>query len=960
MSYKPTSIPNLPASVDPALRQFLSSVKEALEVRLNQRGSALDAAPTFRDLIDAGILNIKDGVSIGGRSYTSDQLLGLLEFTLPAWITSDTAPGAPTGLVVMPSGAIVKLEWNESTSPEYATTEIWRADSNNLTSAVRVGSTTGTTYIDSLPDAEAAYFYWIRDVSRNGLASSFNDVNGAPTIAGASAPVVSYAFSGPDIVLSWPTPTSNLTIQFYKIEVQSGATWSTLDIVGGNVYRTRVNWLGSKQIRVRAVDVSGNEGTPGSITAVVSAPAAPSPSSSFSVDSVVLRWPASTGGSLPASTYRIYDTSISPSNLLADQLSTVFTTKVSWSSKTFVVTTVDTAGNESVGASVTATVANPTTPTVTASIDGENIRVTWSSTANSLGISYYNLRYGASYASGVPVTSLSGNSFVTRADWTGARTFWVAAVDFAGNESTAGYTSVTINPPSTVAPTASVSGVTAVLSWPAATATLPIVSYEVRHGASWAAGTLVTRVSATTTSVAINWTGARTFWVAAVDSLGNMGTAGSATLTINTPSAPTVTSGFAGPNCVLTWTASASTLPVSEYEIRYGATWAGGTVIGRVKSTTYTTIAAWIGERQFWVAAVDQNGNVGTPSSTSVSVASAPAPILSAEVIDNNVLLRWNEVQGSLPTETYELRRGASWSSAFVIGNKSGAFTTVFETAAGQYTYWLAAVDTAGNYGTPTSVVTTVASPPDYVLAANYSSTFAGTKSNAFIDGTDNTLVMPVNTTQTWTTHFTSRSWTKPQDQINAGYPVFIQPGSTTGYYEEVNDYGSVLAAMKITVDYLKTIISGTVNETITITTALDAAFTTNVQTVTARQAYCTNFRYVKVRVTATATDDKGVMRLSGLTIKLDAKLKTFTGTITANSSDAGGTTVYLTEDRTSTGTKYFIDVDSINTTPAGTTAAIAIYDFTDAPNPLTFKVLLFNTSGTRISGIVSYIVRGY
>jgi len=69
---------------------------------------------------------------------------------------------------------------------------------------------------------------------------------------------------------------------------------------------------------------------------------------------------------------------------------------------------------------------------------------------------------------------------------------------------------------------------------------------------------------------------------------------------------------------------------------------------------------------------------------------------------------------------------------------------------------------------------------------------------------------------------------------------------------------------------------------------------------------------------------------------------------------------VFLTEDRTSTGPKTFIDVESITVAAQGTTPLYAIYDFTDTFDPLSFKILLFNSSGTRVSGTVSYSVRGF
>lgn len=697
MSYKPVSIPSLPVTTDPQMRQFLASIKESLEVRLNQRGSALDASPTFQDLLDTGILKIKDGLTtIGGKQYSAEQLLGIVQFSLPNWITSDTAPPPPTGLLVSTDRTNTILSWDASTFDQYAQTEVWRAPHNNLSEAVLIGSTTGNTYTDGLPDAGLAYYYWIRDVAYNFLTGPFNDVNGAGTSLGPSAVVVSQSFVDADADISWSTPVSNLAVSLYRIEQYISGTWQELDTVSGNSHRFHVSWGGSRNFRVIAVDINGNEGPATPFTITVVTHDAPVVTSTFNGEQVVLTWAAS-AGSLPVDYYEVYDTSVSNANLLTRQYSTVYRNKVLWLNKTFYVRSVDTAGN------------------------------------------------------------------------------------------------------------------------------------------------------------------------------------------------------------------------------------------------------------------------AGTARAVSVTVATGQVNSLTTEVIDNNVLFRWSETRGSLPILSFELRRGATWAAAEVIGTKAGGFTTVFEApqTTVNYTYWLAAVDTAGNYGTPVSVTATVSQPPDYVLATNFVSTYTGTLSNAVREPAGG-LVIPVDTTQTWATHFTARSWATPDAQIAAGYPVFIQPGSTTGYYEEVFDYGATLAAMKLTVAYLLTTIAGTVSATVTITTALDAGFTSNVQVFSGSMAYSTNFRYVKFRVAVTATDDKGIAALTNLTLKLDTKLKTQTGAIAANSGDTGGTTVYLTEDRLSTGTKTFIDVESITVAANGTAPLYAVYDFTDAYSPLSFKVLLFNSAGTRVSGTVSYQVRGY
>jgi hypothetical protein len=397
---------------------------------------------------------------------------------------------------------------------------------------------------------------------------------------------------------------------------------------------------------------------------------------------------------------------------------------------------------------------------------------------------------------------------------------------------------------------------------------------------------------------------------------------------------------------------------VDRYEV-YENSVSSGNLVATLYATVFRTKVTFA-NKTYLVRAIDSAGNAGVTRSVPVEIAAPSVTTLNTEVIDNNVLFRWSAVAGSLPIRTYELRRGNTYAGSTLIGLKDGGFTTVFEAPQTQtvYTYWLTAVDTAGNYGTPVSASATVNQPPDYVLAANFPSTLAGTKSNAVAEA--GKLILPVNTTETFAQHFTSRSWAGPDAQIAAGYPLYAQPGNLSAYYEEVFDYGAVLVAMKVSVSFLLETLAGALSSSVQITAALDSGFTSNVQNFSGDQAYIINFRYVKVRVNVAATDDKGIAALSNLSLKLDTKLKSLTGSMYANAADSGGTTVYLTDDKSSTGPKTFIDVESITVAAQGTTPLYAIYDFTDTYEPLSFKVLLFNSSGSRVSGTVSYSVRGY
>jgi hypothetical protein len=275
---------------------------------------------------------------------------------------------------------------------------------------------------------------------------------------------------------------------------------------------------------------------------------------------------------------------------------------------------------------------------------------------------------------------------------------------------------------------------------------------------------------------------------------------------------------------------------------------------------------------------------------------------------------------------------------------------------------------------------------------------------------------MPVNTTETWADHFSTRSWATPADQVSAGYPIFIQPTTTPATYVETFDYGTVLSSSLVTLSYSGTTVAGSVTVTPKIETSANGSTWSSNDNVTS--VFATAFRYVRITITVAQSGDTGVYTLDSLAVRLDAKLKNDAGTTSAVSTDASGTIANFNVE--------FIDVSSITVTPGGTSAAMAVYDFQDAtltgtysitsntatvnvtahgliagqkvrlafttgtaPNgiytvatastnsftatvttantsgnvslyPQSMRIYLFNTSGTRVSGTASWAIKGY
>lgn len=361
----------------------------------------------------------------------------------------------------------------------------------------------------------------------------------------------------------------------------------------------------------------------------------------------------------------------------------------------------------------------------------------------------------------------------------------------------------------------------------------------------------------------------------------------------------------------------------------YEVTYEGQTVF--VNASSITLPANWIGERTFTIKVVDLLDNKSTGYMLQV-LKRPPNPCTNfrAQVIDNTVMFYWNLPSvTTLPIDHVLLKKGATWATAEIIGEKKGAFTTQNETQGGTYTYWIAAVDTDDNESEPVSLTTAVAQPPDFVFFANFVSNFSATKVNAVKESNVNHLILPVNTTETFQQHFTDNTWGTPQDQVNAGYPIYIQPNEMTGYYEETFDYGTILASSKVTLVYQGTIVAAPVTIATSISVSADGTTWQVYDGVS--EVFATTFRYIKVKLQVSSGTDKGLYSLEYLAAKLDSKVISDSGSALCSDSDTLGTIVNFN--------KEFADVSSIVVSPQGTTAIIPVYDFKDVVASGTYSV---------------------
>lgn len=162
---KINAIPEPPKAADPALRSFLTALKEAVEVRLGRRGDPLEEAVTKRELLDAGIARL-------GSAYRNDLLPVTIE---PEGVR--IVPPVPIGFVAEGVFGGIHLTWENPFQAYnvHAYTEVWRGETNDPTKRILINSSRGATFFDRIPDQDAGeYWYWVRFVSEYNREGPFS------------------------------------------------------------------------------------------------------------------------------------------------------------------------------------------------------------------------------------------------------------------------------------------------------------------------------------------------------------------------------------------------------------------------------------------------------------------------------------------------------------------------------------------------------------------------------------------------------------------------------------------------------------------------------------------------------------------------------------------------------------------------------------------------------------------
>lgn len=212
-------------------------------------------------------------------------------------------------------------------------------------------------------------------------------------------------------------------------------------------------------------------------------------------------------------------------------------------------------------------------------------------------------------------------------------------------------------------------------------------------------------------------------------------------------------------------------------------------------------------------------------------------------------------------------------------------------------------------------------------------------------------LILPVDKVKSFEDHFIDNSWASPQDQIDATYPIFIQPTLPTAQFIYTHDLGVLIAEnVLISATVPVETVAGTVTYTCTLETSTDdVTYTTH---PIGNSVFTSGFQYIRIQLDFAATDDHGVARIRPIRLRVSLKRK----------HDFGHGTSSATLPVTVTFNRSFYDVDSITVAAQFSPSypVIAVYDFVDVPNPTTFDVYCFRSdTGAQVVNDFSWRAEG-
>lgn len=199
---------NVPAGWSQQDRRFGESIKQNLDVLQGQRGDKLDRAVTFRDLLDAGIVQLASGITNFNGLASSIAIVN--EFP-------DLAiPPAPTNLQADGAFRNIILTWDLRLYKGHSAVQVWRHTSDVISSATMVAQVSGFTgvYADPVGSGKT-FYYWVRAINNNDVTGPYNSSTG---VQGVTAPDVDFLLTTLTTAVTSSQLATSLSTPIAKID----------------------------------------------------------------------------------------------------------------------------------------------------------------------------------------------------------------------------------------------------------------------------------------------------------------------------------------------------------------------------------------------------------------------------------------------------------------------------------------------------------------------------------------------------------------------------------------------------------------------------------------------------------------------------------------------------------------------------------------------------------------------
>ena len=621
-------------------------------------------------------------------------------------------------------------------------------------------------------------------------------------------------------------------------------------------------------------------------------------------------------------------------------------------------------------------------------------------------------------------TKIDNTEFIRPANFSGTKTFQIRTVDIAGSKSAYSSIDITVAVGTVQFDTPEMDDGFVLLNWSYTppTSGITVKEFQVKVGntnQTFAQASDKGRIQATSLKVK-QTVGTKRYHIRAFDVNDNVSAINTQDITINPPELPapyfetpaitidpellTVTVDWLEYNPDLNFTGGFS-LPLKHYKVKratasnlnnvntvqlFGSAKNRGNYMATefkeqikrsngVKENTFY---------RYYVEPKDIYNNTGTVQSADITI-QRPNNItnLDTEVIDNNVLLKFDDATNSngLPIKHYEIKKSKqaadgsyqNYNSAELLGRIQGTFFVSFEDTSGDYRYYVRAVDVLGMQSDDGFVDAVVDEPPDFILITNFKTDFDAStnppsglptfinSSNFYVE--DGVGYANVSTTETIQEHFigtgsnASPQFATPQAQIDAGFSNWLMPTETGGHFQEILNLGtnikSAIIKSRIQSDDIgSTAITPTVGFGSSITGSGSNTSIVNETSAQQRNIYGTNFQYVRFRYDFAQAGGNDLLKVRQIRLKAEVKQKNDQGRGVAIVGEGTYTRTLTTMTITknahglAVGDGVGFDVTSGNGTSGD-------YQVETVPNANTFTVT-DSASGTT-NGNVSFILAG-